>query len=119
MLQECKMHCCYLITTEKRDRIYIGYTVDFERRLRQHNGEITGGAKKTSKYRPWYPLVLISGFEDNHQALRFEYRLQKAARRSHKIERHLDNINTLIKSGDGSWKAGTKRPWPQLYVLHY
>ncbi len=39
---------------------YVGFTVNPKRRLRQHNGEIINGAKRTSKKRPWYVLTFFS-----------------------------------------------------------
>jgi len=43
-------HCCYALTcNEGRVRSYVGYTVDPAHRLRQHNGEIKGGARRTRR----------------------------------------------------------------------
>ena len=73
-------HYCYLLESLNRSakkKIYFGYTVDPYRRIRQHNGEIEGGAKKTRKNRPWQMLFYISGFIDSHLALQFEYRVNK------------------------------------------
>jgi predicted GIY-YIG superfamily endonuclease len=40
---------------------YVGFTVNRERRLRQHNGELKcGGAKYTKNHRPWRMVMSIS-----------------------------------------------------------
>ena len=54
-------------------RTYVGATVNPDRRLRQHNGEISGGARAT-KGRAWRRVFLIGGFADERDALRFEWR---------------------------------------------
>ncbi len=41
------MNYCYLIFTEE-GQTYVGATTEPDRRLRQHNGELTGGARATS-----------------------------------------------------------------------
>lgn len=69
-------HCCYLLYSPSTHRTYIGYTVNPTRRLRQHNQEITGGAKKTKRGYPWVLICVISGFLDHGSALRFEYHWQ-------------------------------------------
>lgn len=52
---------------------YAGVSPDPTRRLRQHNGEIKGGAKyTTSKGKGWRHLCLIEGF-NKIQALQFEW----------------------------------------------
>lgn len=118
-----KTHYCYVITSTAYNRSYIGYTVDFPRRLRQHNGEITGGAKKTSTHGPWKPICLIEGFDDNHMALRFEYHLQHPHRRKKKGQKAtefiIENLSWLIDQGDGSIKKGNKSPWPVLTIHWY
>lgn len=52
---------------------YIGFTLDVPRRVRQHNGEITGGAKRTARHRPWKPVVFVTGFASRTAALQFEW----------------------------------------------
>lgn len=50
-------YCCYLLCStvpRYKTHAYVGSTPDPVTRLRQHNGELTQGAKKTSKKRPWY-----------------------------------------------------------------
>eukprot|EP00967_Tisochrysis_lutea_P156184 scaffold314173_cov46-Tisochrysis_lutea.AAC.1 len=65
---------------------YIGYTTNLYHRLRQHNGEISGGARYTTKIRlntecSWHVHMYVSGFVDKREALRFEYRLDRSIRR--------------------------------------
>ena len=46
------MYFVYILSEIGGNRTYIGYTVNLQRRLRQHNGEIVGGAKAT-RGRKW------------------------------------------------------------------
>ena len=44
---------------------YVGATVDLDHRLRQHNGEISGGAKATSgRAGSWRRVCHVEGFAD-------------------------------------------------------
>lgn len=54
-------------------RTYVGATVDPNRRLRQHNGELAGGARAT-RGGVWRRRYLVGGFADERDALRFEWR---------------------------------------------
>lgn len=69
-----KKHYVYLLKSLTTRKTYIGYTIDPYRRLRQHNGEITGGAKYTRYGKPWVLICYISGFPDKITALQFEWR---------------------------------------------
>jgi predicted GIY-YIG superfamily endonuclease len=116
-------HQCYILKSTVSNRIYIGYTVDFPHRLRQHNGEITGGAKKTQKWRPWYPICTIQGFYEKSSALRFEYRLQhpgkKKPARTDAVAWILEVLVNLINNGDGSIAKDNKMPWPAFHITWY
>ncbi|KAG0325667.1 hypothetical protein BGZ99_000315 [Dissophora globulifera] len=51
-----RFYCCYLLAStvpRYKNHGYVGSTPDPIKRLRQHNGDLTQGAKKTSKKRPW------------------------------------------------------------------
>lgn len=66
---------CYMLEAVDggRAKTYVGATVNPDRRLRQHNGELSGGARATSGRR-WARRFLVGGFPDERAALRFEWR---------------------------------------------
>lgn len=73
----------YLLTSiakEKHGRCYIGTTNNFRRRLRQHNGVVTGGARRTSKLRPLETVLTVAGFLSATDALQFEWHWQHPGR---------------------------------------
>ena len=55
---------------------YCGATVDLARRLRQHNGEIAGGAKYTKIGKEWKVVFTVEGFREQREALQFEWALK-------------------------------------------
>ena len=50
---------------------YVGVTTDVQRRIRQHNGELAGGAAATAG-RQWRVAATFQGFDSKHHALQFE-----------------------------------------------
>ena len=68
-------YLCYILisTTAPRGRTYVGITNDLTRRLRQHNGELVGGARATRTGRPWECLLTVEGFGTQQQSLQFEW----------------------------------------------
>ena len=58
------------------NQTYNGSTNNLIRRLRQHNGEITGGAKATKGKGPWNYLVIIDGFGTHNEALSCEWKIK-------------------------------------------
>lgn len=64
-------------------RTYVGITNNTARRLRQHNGEIVGGAKYTTRTKGgvWRFLYIISGFPDGSTAAKWEWRLHRKGKR--------------------------------------
>lgn len=74
------MYICYCLTRVGESSgplTYIGCTNNFARRIRQHNTEIKGGAKCTTRAcaqgAKWHPFLFAKGFTDNHEALSFEW----------------------------------------------
>lgn len=78
---------CYVIwaIVDGRVRVYVGKTNDMHRRLRQHRGEIAGGAKETSRLRQrgafWQLAATNWGFRSEREALVFEAQLQEPHKR--------------------------------------
>lgn len=76
----CYMICCGA-------RTYIGKTNNLRRRLRQHNGQLVGGAKATRRGGgPWRLVWYVRGFASNSDVLKFEWRCHNPPRRRFGIE---------------------------------
>lgn len=70
-------HFCYLIFNQENQTTYNGYTNNLQRRLRQHNQEIKGGAKATRKSKTWKYLAVISCEQfTKHTALSMEWHIR-------------------------------------------
>lgn len=73
---------CYALRNGLDARTYAGFTVDPKRRLRQHNHEISGGARSTtSRAGLWSFLFVVAlgngnGGEARRQALSFEWHMK-------------------------------------------
>lgn len=65
-----------LVSIVNKKRTYVGCTNNCARRLRQHNGELVGGARFTRSGRPWRYIFQVSGL-DHSNALRLEWALKK------------------------------------------
>ena len=67
---------CYLLhgkTKTGKYTTYTGFTTDIKRRLKQHNGKLTGGAKYTKRCKNWKLICLVHGFTNEKEARQFEY----------------------------------------------
>lgn len=59
---------------------YVGMTTDPARRLRQHNGDLSGGGKWTAKHRPHLMKAIYGPYANRSEALKAEYALKHGKR---------------------------------------
>jgi len=106
---------------------YVGATVDLDRRLRQHNKEIKGGAHATSakvlKGETWIRACHVSGFPDWPAALQFEWRWKQLSRKLPKkmlpLERRMTALKELLKLERPTTKALAYSEWvspPEVHI---
>jgi len=98
---------------------YVGATVDLNRRLRQHNKEIKGGAyatgAKVEKGIVWIRACHVAGFPDWPAALQFEWRWKQLTRKQESnnlpLLRRLKALKTLISLDKPTSKAQLYSEW--------
>ena len=99
---------------------YVGATVDLERRLRQHNKEIKGGAhatgSKVEKGECWLRACHVAGFPDWPSALQFEWRWKQISRKlpqkMYPLERRMTALKQLLALERPTSKAMAYTEWP-------
>jgi structure-specific endonuclease subunit SLX1 len=113
------MSYVYLLVSSD-DATYVGATVDLDRRLRQHNKEIKGGAHATSakvlKGETWVRACHVSGFPDWPAALQFEWRWKQISRKLPikmlPLERRMLALKQLLALERPTSKAIAYTEWP-------
>lgn len=91
------MYFVYLLQEIDGNRTYVGFTSDLERRLKQHNGIMKGGAKST-RGRQWKIHSYISGILDMKKGLQLEWRIKHpyGKKKISGIEKRLEVINYVL-----------------------
>jgi len=105
---------------------YVGATVDLDRRLRQHNKEITGGAHatgaKVAQGEIWVRAAHVSGFPDWQATLQFEWRWKHISRKypakMYPLERRLKALKELLSLERPTSKAKAYSEWPTPPEVH-
>lgn len=99
---------------------YAGVSPDPIRRLRQHNGEIKGGAKYTTSRGPgWRHICVISGFRDKIQAMQFEWAVKHVApRNAGGITNRIKKLYDVLRREHWTSKAPLASTVPLYIVWH-
>jgi structure-specific endonuclease subunit SLX1 len=114
------MYYVYLLLSSDNST-YVGATVDLDKRLRQHNKEIKGGATATSikveKGEIWIRAAHVKGFPDWQAALQFEWRWKQISRKiaSQKmkpLEKRMIALKQLLNLDRPTTKAKAYIEWP-------
>jgi predicted GIY-YIG superfamily endonuclease len=100
---------------------YVGATVDPDHRLRQHRGEIKGGAHATTmkikQGHTWSRLLVVKGFPDWQSALQFEWAFKYYSRKYLKIrnplERRMNGLYDILHMERPTSKAMAYSEWPE------
>lgn len=82
-MEEDKRWSLYLLENSESKRTYLGVTVNIKRRVRQHNGEIKGGARATTNFKgngEWILKAIVNDLNKS-QALSFERTIKNLRRK--------------------------------------
>lgn len=101
---------------------YIGATVNLDKRIRQHNKELKGGATatsiKVSRGEAWSYVCYVENFPTWNEALKFEWRwkqisrqIQKSNPRQSPKEKRLEALKTLLELDRPTSKAELYSNW--------
>lgn len=120
------MWVVYCISFGQGEKTYVGATNNFARRLRQHNGDLVGGAKYTTaavessrQTKEWKMLFIVRGFPSSRAALQFEWALKHETMR-HRSERNLLRrriraLESLLRKERVTSNAEPLSSWPLMW----
>jgi len=87
---------------------YVGSTTNPARRLRQHNGEIRGGGRYTSKHRDWEMRAIFGPYANRSEAMKAEMALKRKRGRARE----------QWKPSDSEWCRGLGTADPRVEEIN-
>jgi predicted GIY-YIG superfamily endonuclease len=96
---------CYCLVSETGST-YVGFSTNVDRRLRQHNRELVGGARATQGH-TWTRILTITGFPTQRDALQFEWKWKYLSRKTSgsPLERRCRALVSLLTSDQSTSQA--------------
>ncbi|HVV88798.1 MAG TPA: GIY-YIG nuclease family protein [Kofleriaceae bacterium] len=79
------------VLVSARGRTYVGVALDVERRLRQHNGLVRGGARATRAGRPWRIGQVVGPVASRARAQVLEHALKQRRGQRRLAPFHVDS----------------------------
>jgi len=111
------MNYCYLLYIPGTNRTYIGATNDPAHRLKQHNGELAGGAKATHG-KQWTQAFYVSGFPDWSTTLQFEWAWKRQARNQPGLKGKIVGLKKLLALSRPTTTAIPYICWMTPFQVH-
>ena len=111
MVQARHSYVCYGLVCRDGRHTYVGITNCLRRRLRQHNGEIAGGARYTKRYGcgAWRLAAFVRGFGTHREAAGFEWDTKHG--KATRIRCHCAVARVMLRLGvaaaSGRWRRST------------
>ena len=109
MVYDPRFLCVYVLRNTKTEAVYVGVTTEPKRRLRQHNGELRGGAARTLRSpHKWQMILVVHGFHldvaDNmylayRRGRQFEKALNRPAQHAilRRFKPHVNNLSSKLR----------------------
>lgn len=120
---------CYIIKStdpSHPNKSYNGSTNNPIRRLRQHNGEIVGGAYRTKIGQPWIYYAVLKGMPNHINALQCEYAIRYPLSKRKKLPKYkgvngrIVGLNDTLKLSQWTKKSDVLNDSMslELWILH-
>ena len=105
---------CYIIINKKSS--YVGVSNNAIKRLRAHNGEISGGAKYTRSKGPgWEHVCIIHGFPTKIESMQFEWALKHVPpRKASGIKNRIKKLIILLNKERWTSKSPLAETMPLI-----
>ena len=107
------------MNANSKQRTYVGITNNMNRRLRQHNGELVGGAKATRVGKPWNVWIAVEGFPTQTSSLQFEWMWKHMApKKSHGKKARIAKLRDLLKKEQWTAKSPLANSIPLTVTIY-